>query len=292
MYDLRNYVDTNCTGTATLLEALARHRHRIKRVVLASSRAVYGEGAYRCDVHGRVSPGLRPRARLDTGQFSPSCPHCGRAVDIVATEESDPKNPVSLYGWTKLQQEQLCRHVSDTFGVEIAILRYFNVIGSRQSLDNPYTGILTVFYKRIVNDRPIPLYELGKPVRDFVHVRDVVAANLRALDAALPAAVVEVNIGSGRADTIRDLAVSISRACGRAPALDESAQFRVGDIFACVADVRYARNVLAYVPAVDLDTGIDEFVTWARTQVVVDDSERAAGDLARHGLMGGLRPRS
>lgn len=286
MYDMRNYVDTNCTGTAALLEAALRNRQPIKRLVLASSRAVYGEGPYHCPVHGTVHPGLRSRAQLEAGEFLPRCPACQGPVEMTTTTEDVPQLPVSLYGWTKLQQEQLCRHVSDNHDLEVVTLRYFNVIGSRQSLGNPYTGILTTFYKCVVNDHPIALYEQGLPIRDFVHVRDIVAANVLALDANLPQRSVAINVGSGRAATIGDLAGAIARACGRPLTARATGQFRIGDIFASVADLSRARTVLGYEPATDLDAGVREFVAWADTQSVVDDAERAAAELARHGLLG------
>lgn len=286
MYALRDYVDTNCTGTATLLDAMLKCPKRPKRLVLASSRAVYGEGMYRCAVHGKVSPGLRSRTRLDDGDFIPRCPQCDGPVDMLQTEEDAPLAPVSVYGWTKLQQEQLCRHVSTTAGIELVILRYFNVIGSRQSLGNPYTGILTVFYKRIMSGRDIPLYELGRPIRDFVHVRDVVAANVLALEANLPARFMEFNVGTGRPLTVHGLADALARAGGRPAVMEQTRQFRVGDIFACVADMNRARSVLGYGPVVDLDAGVEEFVAWARTQANSDDAEQAARELEQHGLLG------
>lgn len=286
MYALRSYVDANCTGTAALLEAMLNRPKPMPRLVLASSRAVYGEGAYRCPVHGSVSPGLRPRPRLEAGEFSPLCPICHGAVEPVPTPESSPLVPVSMYGWTKLQQEQLCRHVSDTLGLELVILRYFNVIGSRQSLGNPYTGILTVFYKRIMSGRPIQLYEAGKPIRDFIHIRDIVAANLLARRAPLPARSIEINVGTGRPATIRELAGCIARVCSRPAAMEETGQFRVGDIYACVADLSRARSILGYEPATDMEAGVREFVDWAQQQDAADDAEQAEAELERHGLLG------
>jgi dTDP-L-rhamnose 4-epimerase len=191
-----------------------------------------------------------------------------------------------MYGLTKLQQEQLCRQMSETIGAELVILRYFNVIGSRQSLTNPYTGILTAFYRAIINATPIQLYELGRPVRDFVHVSDVVAANVRALDVALEAPCMVLNVGSGVASTIRDLAVALSRATASAAvAIEDTAQFRLGDIYGCIADIRRTESVLGWSPTRDLDSSVEQFVAWAKTQVIANQPELAASELARRGLL-------
>lgn len=290
MYAVRDYVDTNCTGTASLLEAMLAARGRISRMVLSSSRAVYGEGAYVCNVHGAVDPGPRAPERLAAGQFVPPCPKCGWPLEHRPTCESHASRPTSVYGWTKLQQEQLCHYASDVLGVETVILRYFNVIGARQSLTNPYTGIANVFYRNIIGGRPVQLYEQGKPIRDFVSVKDVVAANLRALDAVLPARTVHVNVGSGRENTILDLAVAIGDACERSATVERTRRYRAGDIFACVADLRVAQALLSYRPEYEMIDAVREFVDWAREQpepeVPVEATET---ELERRGLLGGVR---
>lgn len=287
MYAIRDYVDVNCTGTATLLEALLKARGRVRRLVLASSRAVYGEGAYACALHGNVSPGPRSAERLAAADFAPVCPICLGRLEHRPTSEDRVPQPASVYGWTKVQQEQLCRHSSEVLGLETVILRYFNVIGSRQSLANPYTGIATTFFARIESGRPVQLYEGGAPVRDFVAVGDVVKANLLALDARLPVRCVELNIGSGRGTTIRNFAEEIAVACGRSAALEATTQYRVGDIYACIADLGRARSVIGYEPGVELTAAVSEFVGWAREQDAgAADAERAQRELARYGLLG------
>ena len=288
MYAIRAYVDTNCTGTATLLEAILKSGKRPARLILASSRAVYGEGAYSCLAHGNVVPAPRSRERLDAGRFVPVCPVCDGALQTRATDENHLLRPVSVYGWTKLQQEQLMSHASDALGLETVVLRYFNVIGSRQSLSNPYTGIATAFYGNAMNGQPLPLYERGFPVRDFVHIRDVVAANVLALNApALPARYVTLNIGTGRPTTIREFAAAVASACGREAVLDETILYRQGDIFACVADRNRAASTLGYAPIVSLEDAILEFVQWAHSQPADRSHEdKAATELERYGMLG------
>jgi dTDP-L-rhamnose 4-epimerase len=288
MYAIRDYVDTNETGTATLLEALLKGRGRVTRVVLASSRAVYGEGAAACTVHCTIDCAERSRRMLDAGEFAPVCPLCGRELAAQPTRETHTQRPVSIYGWTKLHQEQLVRHMAQVLGLEAVILRYFNVIGSRQSLHNPYTGIATVFFRQIVAGHRVSLYERGAPLRDFVSIHDVVNANLLALEAALPSPIVEVNIGSGQGTTIRSFANEIASACGRRGMVDTTLKYRMGDIFACIADLERARAVLAYEPQVPLSEGIREFVEWAQRQAIESDRDaRAATELEGHGLLGG-----
>jgi dTDP-L-rhamnose 4-epimerase len=287
MYALRSYVDTNCAGTAALLEAIIKPPRRVKRIILSSSRAVYGEGAYHCAQHGLIHPGARDRNDLEAGKFAPSCPVCRGTVEPVPTQEDAKLRPVSVYGWTKLHQEQLCQHVADTQGLELVMLRYFNVIGSRQSLNNPYTGILTAFYNRVAASEAMQLYERGLPIRDFVHVSDIVAANLLALEAQLPSKSIAINVGSGFAATIRELANEIANACGQCPLSEATERFRVGDIFACTADLERARSVLGYAPTRTLEQSVEEFVAWARLQPPIADSGDVAVRLIEHGLLGG-----
>lgn len=285
MYDIRAYVDTNCTGTANLIEAIVKRGRPITRLVLASSRAVYGEGTYTCPAHGRIFPAVRGKRELEQGRFGMTCPHCGTHAVAVATAEERPLNPISVYGWTKKHQEDLCRYAADTYGLPAVCLRYFNVYGSRQSLMNPYTGVVTVFYNRIRGGKPISLYERGAPLRDFVHVRDVARANVLALQADIPAGAC-INVGSGARDSILDIARSLAGACGREAILEDHGEFRVGDIYACYADLEKARHLLGYRPEISLDAGMREFVAWADGQRATDLYEQTVSELKRYGLFG------
>jgi dTDP-L-rhamnose 4-epimerase len=285
MYDMRSYVQTNCTGTASLLEVLVADRIRLDRLVLASSRAVYGEGTHRCPMHGLVFPGLRTRDAMLAGDFGVRCPDCGQRVEAERTAEDRPLSPTSLYGLTKKQQEEYCQYAATVFDLPITILRYFNVYGSHQALNNPYTGVATVFFNRIRGGQPISLYEGGSPLRDFVHVSDVVQANLLALERDVPSGTC-LNVGSGEVATIRDLAVLLGRICGIEPRLEDRGEFRVGDIHAGLANISRAEKLIGYRPRKSLAEGLAEFVDWARGQPSVDHYAQTVAELERHGLFG------
>ncbi|MCB1877301.1 MAG: SDR family NAD(P)-dependent oxidoreductase [Chromatiales bacterium] len=285
MYDLRSYVDTNCTGTATVLEAIIKQKKSLKRLVLSSSRAVYGEGTHTCATHGTVYPEVRRREDLEAGKFDIFCPHCGEPLTAVGTQEERILKPISVYAWTKKQQEEQCRYVAETFGVPVTMLRYFNVYGSRQSLKNPYTGVVSIFYSRLVAGEPIYVYENGKPGRDFVHVQDVVQANVKALEVdSTPGTA--FNIGTGDEITILDVANALAKATGTAPNLVDQGEFRVGDIHSCYADLERSKSVLGYSPDISLDAGMKEFAAWAGNQEAVDLYQKAVDELAKHGLFG------
>lgn len=285
MYDLRSYVDTNCTGTATLLEVIVKQQVSLKKLVLASSRAVYGEGTHICPAHGVIYPKPRLRADMENGYFGVRCPQCGATMTAVATMEDHPPMPISVYAWTKQQQEDLCRYVAQTFGVPVVGLRYFNVYGSRQSLKNPYTGVVSIFYSRLMAGQPIFLYEHGKPGRDFVHVSDVVHANLLALESQVESGAF-FNVGSGDEHTILDVAQALAKACGRTPEILDRGEFRVGDIHSCYADLHQAKTYLGYEPRMSLEAGMKEFAEWAAGQESIDLYQKTVDELERHGLFG------
>ncbi len=285
MYDVRAYNHTNVTGTATLIEALSNRKTPLQRLVLASSRAVYGEGTHRCLDHGEFYPELRSAAQLAEGEFAVRCPHCQRPAEAVPTVETRPCNPTSIYGWTKKHQEDLCHHAQHVLGIPTVVLRYFNVYGAGQSLNNPYTGVMTVFYNRLKNGSTLSLYENGSPLRDFVHVRDVAQANLLAMQS--PTAVGGTfNIGSGKAVTIGAVAETLAALRGPGARLEQTTQYRVGDIFACIAALEASRRELGYTPQVTLTEGLREFLAWAETQPAMDGYERSVAELVRHGLFG------
>jgi dTDP-L-rhamnose 4-epimerase len=285
MYDIRSYVDTNCTGTATLLESIIRHAKDLKKVVLASSRAVYGEGTYNCPQCGPVYPPPRTKSNLERGEFEVHCPVCTHVVQAVATHEDRPLRPISIYGWTKKQQEEQFAYLAHTFRIPVVILRYQNVYGSRQSLKNPYTGIVSIFYSRLRSGGSISLYERGKPIRDFIHVSDVVTANLLALERNLEIEAV-INIGTGKTVSVVDVATTLAEIGNISPRFEDHGEFRVGDIYSCYAATTRANSLLGFMPQVDLKSGLQEFVTWAKNQQAVDLYEKTVDELQARGLYG------
>ncbi|MCK6487605.1 MAG: SDR family NAD(P)-dependent oxidoreductase [Planctomycetes bacterium] len=285
MYDLRDYAHHTVTGTATLLERLLKRGQRLRRFVLSSSRAVYGEGAARCPRHGVVAPAPRRREDCAAGDFGLRCPACGAGCEPCATAEDQPPAPGSIYAWTKLQQEELVRHAVRHHGLEAAILRYFNVYGEGQALANPYTGVVAVFCARLRAGRPLALYERDLPLRDFVHVADVAEANRATLAAAVEPGTA-INIGVGSALRISQVARALAAAMGVEARLEDTGEFRCGDILACWADRGRARALLGWEPRVGLEEGMRRFAAWAAGERAVDLSERAAAELRAHGLLG------
>ena len=293
MYERERYEAVNGYGTLNLLDEMAKMRPRPIRLVLASSRAVYGEGSHRCPNCGIVHPSVRSREAMERGEFGVSCPLCGRPAIPAPTPERRPLKPISVYGQTKAWQEILCRSFARDTGVSTVILRYFNVYGSRQSLQNPYTGIMSIFYSRIRDGQPVEIYEAGTPTRDFVHVSDAVQANVLALGADVPPGMA-INVGTGVETSLRSVAESLPAAMGapKTPIIDVDT-FRLGDLHACHANLGRARRLLGYVPRTSLDEGIREFVAWADAEASVDLSQRAATELAEHGaLVQAGRPKS
>jgi dTDP-L-rhamnose 4-epimerase len=285
MYDLRSYSDVNITGTATLLERILKSGIQLSRVVLSSSRATYGEGTFSCERCGNVYPEARRREDLDCRDFDVRCPSCGRTPSGIPTAEDRPLHPSSVYGWTKRCQEEQCRYAAETFGMPVTVLRYFNVYGSRQSLSNPYTGIVSIFYTRLREGLPISIYEQGVPIRDFVHVSDVVRTNLAALKTSLkPGAV--LNVGTGVGSTIPDVAMALAEALEQESEIAVTDDYRVGDIHSCVADIGRHIEAFGFRPTVPLREGMAEFVSWAQRSESVDLYDRMVDEMKAFGLFG------
>lgn len=284
MYDIRRYVDVNSVGGATLLDVLANERHQVARLVVASSMSIYGEGAYHCADCGAVAPGLRDDAQMTAHDWELRCPRCARTVEPIATPEEKPLQPTSIYAVTKRDHEEMFLACGRAYGIPTTALRYFNVYGSRQALSNPYTGVLAIFGSRLLAGRAPVFYEDGGQSRDFVHVSDVVAANLLAMEQ--DGAIGQVfNVGTGRRTSIAEIAGMYQEKLGIEVAPEVRRQFRQGDIRHCYADIARAEARVGYQPRVRLEDGLDELVDWVRAQTAVDDFEAAAAELASHGLV-------
>ncbi|MFB6295006.1 MAG: SDR family NAD(P)-dependent oxidoreductase [Candidatus Nanohaloarchaea archaeon] len=284
MYKIQHYADANVTGTATLLNVLVNEdNHNVQKLVLASSFSNYGEGAYRCDDCGRVYPGERSPERLENGDWEQICTSCGKDVDPVPTKEDDPLSTSSIYGETKRSQEEMARIVGKSHGVDVVALRYFNVYGPRQSLDNPYTGVASIFSSRIKNGNPPLIYEDGEQSRDFVYVEDVARANLLALQTTVSEDV--VNVGTGTPRTVRELAETLIDAYGAELEPEVTGEYRQGDIRHCYADMARAEDALGYSPEYTFEDGIKKLVRWGREQEAADRFEDAAGELEEEGLV-------
>jgi len=285
MIEVRRYVDVNVTGTATLVEAMAGRRDRFRRFVVASSMVVYGDGAYACSEHGRLREAVRPIERLRARKWAPICAACGRDVEAVPTREDDPLKPTSTYGVSKLAQEQLSLTLGRAYGIPTIALRYLNVYGSRQALSNPYTGVAAIMTSRLRNGRRPIVFEDGEQRRDFVHVSDVVRANVAAADANDDAIGHAFNVATGRSVRIVDLARMLAQKLGASIEPEITGQFREGDIRHCFADVSRAESLLGFRARVRFEDGIDELVAWASQETPEDRTEQANAELRAAGLI-------
>jgi dTDP-L-rhamnose 4-epimerase len=284
MYEAERYVDANARGTACLFEGLVRCQ-RPMRIVLASSRAVYGEGLYSCPRCGDVSPPPRDGIALRRGVWDPVCPICGGAIDPLPTHEASRTEPGSVYAATKLAQEHLCRILGNAYGMSWVVLRYFNVYGPGQSLSNPYTGILSTFHARATHGKAIEVYEDGSESRDFVFIDDVVEATHRALlhTEDQPHGLV-LNVGTGVPVTIMDLAQTLVHIGGWDVPVHVTGGYRVGDVRHAVADTRMAERVLGFAATTSLEEGLRRWLTWAEGRDEQDATDATREHLAARGL--------
>ncbi len=281
MYEIAEYTSVNTAGTAVLLEALLDHP--VERLLVASSMSVYGEGLYVDDEGRPVGTAVRPRSRLEAGQWEPVGPG-GETLTPVPTPESKTPALSSVYALNKFDQEQLCLLFGQTYRVPTVALRFFNVYGPWQALSNPYTGVLAIFAARLLNDRPPLIFEDGAQRRDFVSVRDVARACRLALESGAAAGLV-LNIGSGQSVSVAEIAERLAGILAREHIAPEvSGKYRVGDIRHCFADISLARRVLRFEPAVQLDEGLADLAGWLEGQVAVDSVDAATSELAAHGL--------
>jgi dTDP-L-rhamnose 4-epimerase len=279
MPEMGKYVSVNSFGTAQMLEIIRDENLPVRKVIVASSQAVYSEGAARCARHGLVFPPVRPVEQLSAGDYTVHCPHCGLQTEQAPTPEHAPIGGETVYAITKVDQERLVLTWGRQTGTPVVALRYSCTFGPRQSIFNPYTGVIAIFCTRLLNDRPPVLYEDGEQTRDFSFVEDIARANLLAattdaLD-GLP-----VNIGSGQATTIRRVAQLISEALRIQIAPVAQGEFRPGEMRHLTSDTTRARAA-GYEPQVDLETGIGRYLDWIRQQSDVRDYFAAAENLLR-----------
>jgi dTDP-L-rhamnose 4-epimerase len=280
MYQIHHYSDVNALGTAVLLEALARQP--VERLVVASSMSVYGEGLYKTEAGETVENATRSPLQLRARQWDLYGDDDEALVPIATPETKVPALP-SVYALSKYYQERLCMNVAPAYGISCTGLRFFNVFGTRQSLSNPYTGVLAIFASRLLNDRPPLVNEDGQQRRDFVYVTDLVQACGLAL--SIPEAGGHVfNVGSGRAATILEIAEKLAMALDKNIEPQITGQYRIGDIRNCFADISKAREILGYKPTYGLELGLSELVQWLSTQSAEDHSSVAARELIERGL--------
>ena len=283
-YEIARYVGVNTFGTAQLLDLLVNTDHAVRKLVVAASMSSYGEGLYRCATCGPVRPPLRSAEQTRDGAWEPPCPKCGGPLTPAPTGEDERLYCNSIYSQTKKDQEEMCLLVGRTYGLPVVALRYFNVYGPRQSLSNPYTGVAAIFLSRVKNDRPPVLYEDGLQTRDFIHVSDVVRANLLAMEKSEADGQV-LNVGTGVPVTIRHVAETLCRACGKALTPHVTHQFRKGDVRHCYADLSRISRLLGFSPQVRFEDGMSELIEWSRSVEAWDGYDRARAELEAKGLL-------
>lgn len=284
MYEIEKYVGTNIGGTALLLDILANTKHHVKRVVVAESRAIYGEGKYVCPSCGVVYPLERKDEDMSKGDFECKCPKCGGPVKLVGTTEDSNILPSSVYGITKQVQGQLVHLVCKSIGVESVSFRYQNVYGPGQSLSNPYTGILSIFSTRIKNGNGLNIFEDGKETRDFVFIDDVADATILGME--VPAANGHVfNVGTGVATDVLTVAHTLCDKYGIQVPITVSGNYRLGDIRHNFADITLAKQILGFNPKWNFSDGIEQFVKWVNQQEVQEDNyEASIEEMKKKGL--------
>jgi dTDP-L-rhamnose 4-epimerase len=282
MYQIEKYVDVNNRGTAVLLEGLARHP--VRKLIVASSMSIYGEGLYRDRAGAIQTPSPRTITQLKSGQWDLLDEH-GDPLEPIPTPEHKMPMPESVYALSKYDQEMMCLLFGRAHDLPVAALRFFNAYGERQALSNPYTGVLAIFAARYLNDKRPLIFEDGQQLRDFLHVRDLAAGCVLALECA--AAADEVfNLGGGQAYSILEVARRLGKVLGKEHLEPQvSGNYRAGDIRNCFGDISKAARVLGYRPRVQLDSGMRELAQWLEGRVDEDRSETATAELRRHGLV-------
>lgn len=286
MYEIQNYVDVNIGGTGLLLDILTNNVHSVKKIIVASSRAIYGEGKYFCSKHGEVYPLLRDEINMSNGDFDCKCPICDGFVDLKNTDEESKIHPNSIYGITKQNQEQMIMLMGKTLSLPTVALRYQNVYGPGQSLSNPYTGILSIFSNLILNEKNINIFEDGKESRDFVYIDDVVDATILAI--IKDSANYKIfNVGSNERLTVLEVANTLIRLYNsKKTKLNTSGNFRLGDIRHNIADISKIQHDLEYNPKISFETGIQNFITWVLKQSHESNDyfEKSLNELKNRGL--------
>ena len=283
MYQIERYVDSNTFATAKLLDILANEEHNVKKLIVASSMSIYGEGAYICPDCGEVYPMLRSIDQLKNKQWEMICPNCGNNTKPIPTKENKTLQPTSIYAISKKDQEEMSLAVGRSYGIPTVALRYFNTYGPRQALSNPYTGVCAIFSSTIKNNNSPIIFEDGLQTRDFTSVHDIVKANLLVMEKSK--ANYEVfNVGTGNPTSILDIATNLTDLYGKNLAPNIVNKYRSGDIRHCYADITKIRQ-LGFKPSVSFKDGLQELVEWGETQNAEDGSDGAYEELKKKGLV-------
>ena len=279
MYEVNEYTDVNNRGTAVLLEALIESP--VKRLIVASSMSIYGEGLYVSDNGDVVEDASRPLKQLKASDWE--LYNDGQPLKPIATPESKKPSLASVYALSKYDQEVMSLICGKAYNIPTVALRFFNVYGTRQALSNPYTGVLAIFASRYLNNKAPLIFEDGEQKRDFVSVKDVAKACRLALEVE-EAAYEVFNIGSGNSYTVNEIASKLSKTMGVEVEQNITGEYRVGDIRHCFGDISKAKRILGFEPEVNFEDGLKELAEWLEEQVAVDNVDQAKEELAARGL--------
>ena len=285
MYQISHYAAVNIGGTALMLDILANQKTAIKKVIIASSRAIYGEGKYISTELGPVYPKHRMAADMDKGHFEVTYPGAVTPLQLVATDEESKIHPSSVYGITKQNQEQMVMTVCPTLGIAPVAFRYQNVYGPGQSLTNPYTGILSIFSTLVLNNKPLNIFEDGKESRDFVFISDVIHATFLGIEKEEANGQV-FNVGTGVPTTVLEVAEGLIRLYGKEVPVTISGNYRLGDIRHNYADLKKIESLLGFSPSVSFAEGLQQFTAWVKAQEVQTSRyEESIAEMKAKGLM-------
>lgn len=283
MYEIQRYVDVNTYGTAKLLDILANEEHDVRKLIVASSMSIYGEGKYLCDECGIVYPKLRSDRQLKAREWEMKCPKCGKEAKPAPTDEDKPLYSPSIYAISKKDQEEMSLAIGRAYGIPTVALRYFNGYGPRQSLSNPYTGVCAIFSSRIKNDNRAVIFEDGLQTRDFISVHDIVKANILVMKES--GANYEVfNVGTGNPTSILEIATVLNKLYGKNLKPEIVNKYRSGDIRHCYADISKIRKI-GFKPSVDFTEGMKELAEWGEKVEAEDKFEQAHEELKKKGLV-------
>src|SRR3954453_4795041 len=284
MYEIERYTSINAIGAAVVLEEALERREQIRKLLVASSMSIYGEGQYRNPVTGEsgLAPWLRPEAQLAAREWDVLAED-GTPLEPEPTSETKPLRPTSIYAITKRDHEEMFLAVGAAYGIPAVALRFFNVYGERQSLSNPYTGVGAIFSSRLLNDRAPLVFEDGRQTRDFIDVRDIarccsLALTQRGADGRT------LNVGTGRPTSIAELAMAIARGLGKEIEPEIVGQYRAGDIRHCYADTGLANELLGFRAEIPFEAGMQELLEWLEGQEATDSVDAAREALVTRGL--------
>lgn len=288
MYQVAHYSTINMIGTANILDILANSPNKVRKLLLASSRAIYGEGIYHCHQCGEVYPQGREKGDLQRGIWEPRCPSCQGKIFFKSIDEKCRPNPQSVYAISKYTQEKIIETLGNALGIPYTIVRLFNVYGNGQAMGNPYTGILSVFGARILNNKPLQLFEDGLMSRDFIYIEDSIESMRLCLEDDRSDCQI-YNVGTGRSLTILDVAMVMLKMFDSHVGIKVTGDCRCGDVRHAVADISKISHELGFRPRFDFVDGLREYVKWIKEQKgVPDSSEKALEELNQKKMLTSL----